>query len=157
MKQKMNYTDAQLWVCRHTSFTLKRGNLPISGFLSESPIPDWADDFEQLPFMGNPLLSEVLFFHKKSHTVILGDIVQNNQKIEGKLFTNFVFKFGGVSYPNGGVARDIRMIFIKRKLARQSLKRFLSWDFDKLILAHGDCILTGARSFVEQKFRWLEQ
>ena len=59
------FPDAQLWACRHTPFTLQPGKLPITDFLTDSPIPDWADDFEQLPFMGNPLLSEVLFFHKK--------------------------------------------------------------------------------------------
>jgi hypothetical protein len=70
--------------------------------------------------------------------------------------TNTIFRLGGVLYPNGGVARDIRMTFTKRDLARQSLERLLSWDFDKLIIAHGDCIETDAKSFVEEKFRWLK-
>jgi len=47
------------------------------------------------------------------------------------------------------------MSFIKRKLARQSLEKLLSWDFDKLIIAHGDCIENEAKSFVKEKFRWL--
>ncbi|MFW9909595.1 MAG: hypothetical protein ACFFEF_13570 [Candidatus Thorarchaeota archaeon] len=47
------------------------------------------------------------------------------------------------------------MSFTKRDLARKSLERLLSWDFDKLIIAHGDCIETDAKFFVEEKFRWL--
>jgi hypothetical protein len=79
-----------------------------------------------------------------------------NKKVKGKPFTNFMFRLMGVSYPNGGVARDLRMTFTKRDLARQSLETLLSWEFDKLIIAHGDCIETDAKSFVKEKFRWLE-
>ncbi|MFW9889611.1 MAG: DUF4336 domain-containing protein, partial [Candidatus Thorarchaeota archaeon] len=57
--------------------------------------------------------------------------------------------------PKGGVARDIRMSFTNHDLARQSLETLLSWDFDKLIIAHGDCIESDAKSLVEEKFQWL--
>ena len=150
------FPDAQLWASQPTRFTLQQGDLPITGFLTDTPPPDWADDFEQLAFKGNRYLSEVLFYHKKSHTVILNDLIQVNKKVKGKPLTNFIFRIMGVSYPNGGVSRDLRMSFTKRELARQSLETLLSWDFDKLIIAHGDCIETDAKSFVEQKFRWLK-
>jgi 3-deoxy-D-arabino-heptulosonate 7-phosphate (DAHP) synthase len=50
---------------------------------------------------------------------------------------------------------DIKLSFIRRNLARQSLRKLLSWDFDKLIIAHGPCIEKDARAFVERAFRWL--
>jgi hypothetical protein len=153
---RTQFPETQLWVCRRTRLTLQHGELPISGILTDTPPPDWADDFEQLEFKGNPLLSEVLFYHKKSHTVIIGDLIASNKKIKGKPLSNFIFRLGGVLYPKGGVSRDIRMSFKDRDLARQSLETLLSWDFDKLIIAHGDCIETDAKSFVEEKFRWLE-
>jgi hypothetical protein len=56
---------------------------------------------------------------------------------------------------NGGVPLDIRMGVIHRKLARESVERLLSWDFDKLIIAHGRIIEKDAKQFVEQAFRWL--
>ena len=152
---RTQFPDAQLWVCRRTRLTLQHGELPITGILTDTPSPDWADDFEQLEFKGNPLLSEVLFYHNKSRTVIIGDLIQSNKKIKGKLLSNFIFRLGGVLYPKGGVSRDIRMSFNDRDLARQSLETLLSWDFDKLIIAHGDCIETDAKSFVEEKFQWL--
>jgi hypothetical protein len=55
----------------------------------------------------------------------------------------------------GGVALDIRLSFTNRKLARRSLRKLLSWDFDKLIIAHGVCIEKDAKPFVERAFRWL--
>lgn len=150
------FPDAQLWVCRRTRLTLQHGELPITGTLTDTPPPEWADDFEQLEFKGNRLLSEVLFYHKKSHTVIINDLIQMNKKVKGKPLTNFIFRIAGVLYPNGGVSRDLRMSFTDRDLARESLETLLSWDFDKLIIAHGDCIETDAKSFVEEKFRWLK-
>ena len=50
---------------------------------------------------------------------------------------------------------DIRLTFIHRNLARQSLKKLLSWDFDRLIIAHGPCIEKDAKAFVKRAFRWL--
>lgn len=151
------FPDAQLWVPRPTRVTLEQGDLDYTGILTDTPPPDWTDDFEQLVLKGSSQLSEVLFFHKRSGTVIIGDLIANNRKVKGKPFTNFMFKLMGVSYPNGGVARDIRLSFTKRDLTRESLERLLSWDFDKLIIAHGDCIESNAKSYVEEKFRWLKR
>jgi len=75
--------------------------------------------------------------------------------VKGKPLRNALFKLEGVTAPHGGVGREIRLTFTKRDLARRSLEKLLSWDFDKLIIAHGDCIENDAKSFVEQAFRWL--
>jgi len=53
---------------------------------------------------------------------------------------------------DGGLPLDIRLFFIHRDLARQSFPKLLSWDFDKLITAHGVCIETNAKAFVERAF-----
>jgi hypothetical protein len=66
-----------------------------------------------------------------------------------------LFKLLGVSSPDGGVALDIRLSFVRRDLARRSLATLLSWDFDKLIIAHGPCIEREAKPFVERAFAWL--
>ncbi len=149
------FPEAQLWAPRTTPFTLKKGRLPFSGVLSDVPYHGWADDFDQLAFKGNPLIEEVLFFHKASRTVILDDLIQNHPRMKGKPLLNAVFKLEGVAYPQGGVPLDIRLTFTNRNLARQSLEKLLSWDFDKLIIAHGVCIEKDAKPFVERAFRWL--
>jgi hypothetical protein len=151
------FPDAQLWVPRKTRMTLEQGDLQFTGTLTDTPPPDWADDFEQLVFKGSSLLPETLFFHKRSGTVILGDLIQNNRKVKGSPYTNLMFRLAGVSYPNGGVARDIRMSVRQRDQAREWLERLLAWDFDKLIIAHGDCVEHDAKPYVEEKFQWLSK
>jgi Domain of unknown function (DUF4336) len=149
------FPDAQLWAARATPATLKRGNLPFVAILGDEPPEAWKSDFDQLAFKGNPLIEEVIFFHKRARTVILDDLIQIHPIVRGKPFRNAVFKLEGVVSPHGGVGLDIRLSFMHRDLARQSLRKLLSWDFDKLIIAHGECIRTNAKAFVERAFQWL--
>lgn len=151
------FPDAQLWAPRSTPFTLKKGHLPLAGILGDAPNPGWADDFDQLAFKGSPLIEEVIFLHKESRTVILDDLIQVHPTVKGKPLRNALFKLGGVASPQGGVGRDIRLSFTDRNLARRSLEKLLSWDFDKLIIAHGPCVEKDAKPFVEQAFRWLRR
>ena len=119
------------------------------------PPHDWADDLDQLVFTGNCFVDEVFFFHLNSHSVIMADFIQNHRREKGKPVRNTLFKLAGVAYPQGGIALDIRLSFTNRNLARRSLEKLLSWDFGKLILAHGVCIEKDAKPFVERAFRWL--
>ena len=149
------FPDAQLWAPRPTLFTLKKGHLPLTGILGDDLPQAWKEDFDQLAFEGNPLIEEVLFLHKRSRTVILDDLIQIHPIVKGKPFRNALFKLEGVVSPHGGVGLDIKLSFTNRTLARQSLERLISWDFDKLIIAHGVCVEKDAKPFVERAFRWL--
>jgi hypothetical protein len=135
----------------------RKASCPSPVFWATSRIKPGANDFDQLAFKGNPLIEEVLFLHKPSRTVILDDLIQIHPRVKGRLFRNALFKLEGVEAPQGGVGLDIRLTFIHRTLARRSLEKLLSWDFDKLIIAHGPCIERNAKPFVERAFRWLDR
>jgi Domain of unknown function (DUF4336) len=149
------FPEAQLWIARKTPFTLKKGYLPFTGILSNEPYHGWANDFDQLAFKGSPFIEEVIFFHKQSRTVILDDLIQMHPLEKGKPFHNAMFRLAGVADPPGGVPLDIRLSFTDRNLARRALEKLLSWDFNKLIIAHGACIEKDAKPLVERAFSWL--
>ncbi len=86
---------------------------------------------------------------------MLDDLIQIHPMVKGKPFRNALFKLEGVASPHGGVPLDIRLSFTNRNLARRSLEKLLSWDFDKLVIAHGPCIEKDAKPFVERAFQWL--
>jgi hypothetical protein len=151
------FPEAELWVSRPTLFTLQKGRLPISGYLGNEPVKAWSADFDQVQFRGNFLLSEVLFFHKSARTVILDDLIQRNPIMKGEPLTNLMFKLQGAQYPDGGVPVDMKMAFLNRDPARRSLEKLLSWDFDKLIIAHGECIESGAKQYIKRAFSWLQK
>jgi hypothetical protein len=75
--------------------------------------------------------------------------------VKDKPLRNALFKLEGVVSPHGGVGLEIRLSFTNRNLARQSLDKLFSWDFDKLIIAHGTCLEKDAKPFVAWAFRWL--
>jgi hypothetical protein len=85
----------------------------------------------------------------------LDDLIQIHPVVKARPFQNLLVKLEGVASPDGGVGLDIKLTFTRRNLARESLKRILAWDFDRLIIAHGDCIEKDAKAFVERAFRWL--
>ncbi len=149
------FPQAQLWAARPTLLTLQKTHLPFTGFLEDEPPESWANDLEQLVFKGNPLSSEVFFYHRKARTVILDDLIQANPVVKGEPIRNALFKLEGVLYPQGGVGLEIRLTFINRNLARKSLEKVLTWDFDKLIIAHGDCIDKNAKDYIKRAFHWL--
>jgi hypothetical protein len=152
-----HFPHAELWAPGRTSLTLDEGRVAVNDVLMDAPYHGWAADFEQLVFRGSRFLKEVFFFHRKSGTVILGDVVQANPPLEGKSLRNFAFRVLGAESPDGGVPRDIKLGLFRRSHARESLRRLLSWDFDKLIIAHGDCVSRDAKAYVKHVFRWLEQ
>jgi uncharacterized protein DUF4336 len=149
------FPEAQPWVAKPTPLTLQKRNLSSARILGSEPPEAWQADLEQIAFQGNPLIEEVIFFHKRSRTVILDDLIQNHRPQPGRLLRNLLMKLEGVEYPHGGVGLDMRLTFFHRKRARQSLEELLSWDFDRLIIAHGPCLEKDARPFVERAFRWL--
>jgi hypothetical protein len=146
------FPAAQLWVPRPTLLTV-RARLPAASRLTATAPPAWAADLDQLPFEGNPLGEEVVFFHKRSRTVILDDLIMRALPVRGGWVRRALSRL----LVTGGVPRDIaaRLAFTDRAAARRSLDRLLAWDFDRLVIAHGACIQTGARPFVERAFRWL--
>ena len=114
--------------------------------LRDDPPPEWVADFDQMIFRGSRVLNEVYFLHRKSRTVIFGDFIQNHH-------AGVFLRLLGAA---GGVPIDIRLSFLGKKAeGRASLERLLSWEFDKVILAHGDCITHDAKAFVRHAFRWL--
>jgi hypothetical protein len=147
------FPEAELWIPQDSQNESKR--LPFACILGGLLSPGWANDLDELVFKGNLFLQEVFFLHKRSSTLIVADFIQNHAIEKGRPLLNALWKVGGVAYPHGGVPLDIRLSLTGRTLARRSLNKLLSWEFDKLIIAHGVCIRKDAKSFVERAFRWL--
>jgi hypothetical protein len=127
-----------------------------ASMLGDAPPPAWETDIKQISFRGSVVLSEMEFFHRRSRTLIMGDFIQNFQPAPGRMLRTVLLRLGGIF--RGGMPRDLRFSFFgnrRRRMGQESLRGILSWDFDKLIVAHGDCVETDAKAFVERSFRWL--
>ena len=54
----------------------KRKDIDFSGDLGNRPIAEWATDIDQVVVPGNLITTEVVFFHRKSATVLFTDLIQ---------------------------------------------------------------------------------
>ncbi len=144
------FPEATLWSCATGPFTLGKRTLPATRLTERTPA-DWEGALEQAVYPGYGF-EETTFFHPASRTLLVEDIIQSHEPRRSAL-VNAAVRVGGIG-EDGGVPRDIRAI-TRRKEARAWAARVLSWDFDRLVMAHGPVVETGAKAYVERMFAWL--
>jgi hypothetical protein len=122
----------------------KRKDLVIAETLSETPPALWADDFEQIHVQGMPKFDEHIFLHKPTRTLIATDLVFNlgtEMPFMGKVSSKMFGTYGRFA------SSRLFKSFIKDKAAfRRSLERLGEWDFDRIIMAHGDVLESGGKA-----------
>lgn len=128
----------------------RRTDLRFAGVLGASPEAGWAAALDQTLFEGNRALTEVVFLHRSSATLIVGDLVWNNAPplpLPARVW--------------GGVRRRVaptpafRLAIRDRAAARRSLDRILSWDFDRIVVGHGPIVERGGREALARAYDWL--
>jgi hypothetical protein len=133
----------------------KRRDLVFDGDLGDAPEPGWTADIDQVLVRGSFAMTEVVFFHRTSGTAIFADLIQNFPCDWFKGWQGFVARLGGITGPTPGAPRDLRLSFIHRRAARESLKRILTWPIGCVLIAHGDPAPTDGAAFVRNSFDWL--
>lgn len=129
----------------------KRPDLPSHGVLGDAPEPGWTEDLDQTVFGGERQLEEVLFFHRASRTLILADLVQS-----GHPDSPWLTRLNG-TYERPGPPAPVRLGFRDKAAARASLERVLSWDFERIVLAHGRVVETGGKAVFEHAYSFLSR
>lgn len=96
----------------------------------------WDDGIYTLQARGR-FRTEVIFFHKGSRTLILTDFIENFEpRMIDSLFVRLLIRVGGVQDPQGGMPRDMRLTYSRKKL-RSIVEIMLSWNPERIIIAHG--------------------
>ena len=121
-------------------------------FSDEAPAA-WAGEIDQAVFRGNVFAVETEFFHRASRTLVMNDFFQNYRPQPQRPFLDALLALSGAR--GGGVPVDIQWTMLKKELARQSLRKLLSWDFENLVVAHGDCVIGDAKPRLAAAFRFL--
>ena len=131
----------------------KRRDLPFHGVLGDAPEPGWAEDFDQAIFRGERQLEEVAFFHRASHTLILADLVQSGHP-ESPRLTRLATRLNG-TYERPVPPLPVKFGFRDEAAARAPLERVLSWDFERIVMAHGRIIETGGKDAFSSAYSFL--
>jgi hypothetical protein len=133
----------------------KRQDLGFDAELSDAPEPGWAAEIDQVVLRGSFALTEVVFFHRGTHTALFADLIQNFPRDWFKGWRGFLARHGGIVAPNPGIPSDWRATFLNRRAARTSLHRILAWPIAQVLIAHGDLPTGDGAAFVRRAFTWL--
>jgi hypothetical protein len=135
------YPDARLFAA--PGLTEKRSELRFDAVLDETPSAEWRGAIDQHLFRGAPALNEVVFFHAASRTLILTDLAFNMTTAPPGRARLFCWLVGATGH--FGPHRIVRVAIRDRRAARESLQRILQWDFDRIIVTHGEVLQSGGK------------
>lgn len=145
------YPGTRLWVA--PGLPEKRPDLAHEAVLGDDAPVEWRGQLEQAFFRGRPYENEVAFFHPASRTLVLCDLAFNFGPRDA-LPTRVLMKLLR-SYGKLGPSKLDPLLIRDRALARASLERILAWDFDRVIVAHGDVQETGGYPLIRDGYAWL--
>jgi hypothetical protein len=145
------YPGTRLWVA--PGLDRKRPDLVFEAVLTDEAPEEWRGEVDQVFFRGRPYENEVTFFHRPSRTLILCDLAFNfgpRSPAPTRLLMKLIRSYGHL-----GPSKLDPLLIRDRRAARESLERMLTWDFDRIIVAHGDVLETGGHEVLRRGYSWL--
>jgi len=133
----------------------KRKDIDFDDDLVNGAIPRWAGEIDQVVMRGNIITTEVVFFHRKSGTVLFADLLQQLPASWFSGWRALVAKWDMMVASEPSVPRKFRLAFTNRGVARASLKDILSWPAKKILMAHGTPVREDGQAFLIRAFHWL--
>lgn len=132
---------------------LKRPDLRIDEVLGGKAPQAWRHQIDQVPLQGAPKLGETLFFHRASKTLLIADLAFHMVS-HPSWWTRALLGWLGVM-GRLATSRNTRRLFEDPAALHLGTDRVLGWDFDRVILCHGEIIETGGRERVAELFAQL--
>lgn len=115
----------------------------------------WEKEIDQLLAKGSKAHQEVVFFHKKSKTLILTDLIENFESKKIPFWFRVLGKFAGIIDPDGKAPIDMRYTFFgNHKELRKAVEQMISWQPEKIIIAHGKWFEKDVVAELKRAFRW---
>jgi hypothetical protein len=132
----------------------KRPDLAFAGELGDQPEPGWADDVDQCLFGGSFFMNEIVFFHRPSRSLILGDLIENHDpdKVHGP--QRLWLRANRALAPEAVTPRLWQLTFWKRRAARRALARIRAWRPERVLVTHGPIIRSGGAERIEHSLGW---
>jgi len=100
-------------------------------------------------------MEEVVFFHRPSRTLLLGDLIENHEPRALGPIHRTLARANAMLAPGGSTPRNYRRSFWRRSLAREAIADILAWQPRRVVVLHGPCVEENATQFLQHAFRWL--
>lgn len=145
------WPEAEMWAA--PALPKKRKNLSFTGTLDGELPQAWQAEIDTQLIAGAPKMTEVVFFHKPSKTLIVTDLIFNIQKYKNRR-TGLVLRLVG-AHKKVAQSRAWRLIVKDRRSAGKSAAAVFRWDFERVIMAHGNMIEDNAKANLKQGLTWM--
>ncbi|MFN8603415.1 MAG: DUF4336 domain-containing protein [Candidatus Binatia bacterium] len=145
------YPDAALLAA--PGLEAKRRDVKFAHVLNDDLELPFGGAVEHHVFAGSPMMNEVVLLHRPTRTLVLTDLAFNlppGARNEARLFHRLVGATGRF-----GPHRVVRLGIRDRAAAARSLERVLGWDFDRVIVSHGEVLETGGKAAMRDAFAFL--
>ena len=116
------------------------------------PPAEWSGELEVLAIDGVPSFGEIVMFHHVSRTLVVGDLLVNFEGDRG-LLTKLFLRIGSAEgHFDPGVTKPFAHSIEDHEAFASSLRQILAWDFDRIIVGHGDPIRSGGKEKLRDAF-----
>jgi hypothetical protein len=133
----------------------RKPELKFDAELGDTADPAWAADIDQVIFHGSVAMKEVVFFHRQSRSAIVCDLIQRHHEASMTGWKGRLMRLDGLVGEKGSTPREWRASFIRRGAARAAREKLLSWNPERLLIAHGECAQTGASEIIADALSWI--
>lgn len=144
------YPNASLSAC--PGLEKKRKDLNFTAVLNDAPEAHWKGDLEQVFFSARTMENEVVFFHRKSKTIVSCDFIFNLRSHPSRM-TRMAALLMGQHEPGATLLEHV--MIRKRDAAREQIGRVVAWGAERILLAHGDIIESNGAEIVRRAYEWL--
>lgn len=113
----------------------------------------WGSEVRIRRIDGMPRLQEHALLHVPSRTLVLTDLVFNLKFPPGQS-TPWALRWisGLKSFP--GTSRLVKLCVKDREAVRKSMAAVMSWDFDQVVVSHGEIITEDAKTTLRRALAW---
>jgi hypothetical protein len=130
----------------------RRIDVQFKADLDAAPPPEWREEIDQASIPGG-IFGEIVFFHKASRTLILTDTILNLELDKISQPWRFAARITGMYYPHGQIFFGMRLpLLLQRKKTRVAIEKVMSWEPQRIVLAHGRCFEANGHQILERLF-----
>jgi len=133
----------------------RRTDLDFEAELGDEPEPAWDGQIDQVVVRGSFAMEEVVFFHRRSSTCLVCDLIQRHDPDRLSGWKGVLMRLDGLVGADGSTPREWRLSFIHRSRARAAAETALGWRPERLVVAHGDWAPDHGTEALQHGLRWL--
>lgn len=121
-------------------------------------LPDdlWQGEIDRVA-VGNRVMRELLMLHRRSRALVVVDAVENFSDETPGTDRMMRFWLKTLRMWNAGpkAAPELRWLTRDRRADRAAIERVLEWDWDGLVLAHGEVVASGGKAALKEAWKFL--